>query len=549
MKVKKRQKVKTSSKNSLFVYCRLERRPMNFLLNKDSKIHLEITSGLTVALTLIPQVILFSYIAGINPFHGLLSTIVLLLVSTLIGGRTGLVSGVSGATAVLMVKIFADYGINHLYLTVIVMGAFQILVGLFGLGRFIRLLPRTVFLGYVNGAAFLILLSQLDFFRTNTNGIEQYFDNQNLLYSLLIIVGVIGSAYFIKSKTGGPWRFIIPLIFFSIVCSIFHIPVENIHDYLVRTSFIDHINTNTDFQPFTASSTDFTFNSVQESLITGIVLGIIGLTETLMALAYVDDKLGHKGNANKESLAQGIGNLLCGILGGIGGAGLLGQSAINAKSNTSTRLSTLSTVLFLIVISLTVDNILIYIPTAVVTGIMFFIAIDIFNMSIINNLKNMPKSDAFTLIFVTCATIILKPTMAVISGIIFSALVFSWENATRIRVRKKTDQEGRKHYEIYGPLFFASTSMFLGKFDIETDPEEIVLNFSESRIWDQSGIESIIEICNHYAEVEKNVSIIHLSRDSKMLIEKMGNENIHIIVDKKDPVYHVVGENTLRWKR
>ncbi len=267
-----------------------------------------------------------------------------------------------------------------------------------------------------------------------------------------------------------------------------------------------------------------------------------------MALAYVDDKLGHKGNANKESLAQGIGNLLCGILGGIGGAGLLGQSAINAKSNTSTRLSTLSTVLFLLIIALTIESVLIYIPTVVITGVMLFVAIDIFSMSSINSIKNMPKSDAFTLIFVTCATIILKPTMAVISGVIFAALVFSWENATRIRVRKKHDSDGRKHYEVYGPLFFASASTFLGKFDTETDPEEIVLNFSESRVWDQSGIESIVEICNLYAESNKKVSIIHLSRDSKMLIEKTGNENIHVIVDKKDPVYHVVGENTLGWK-
>ncbi len=195
---------------------------MNFLLNKDSKIHLELTSGLTVALTLIPQVILFSYIAGIDPINGLLSTIVLLLVSSLIGGRTGLVSGVSGATAVLMVKIFAEYGVNHLYLTVIIMGSFQILAGVFGLGRFIRLLPRTVFLGYVNGAAVLIILSQLDFFRTATNGLEHYLNNENLLYSLFILIGVIGSAYFIKSKTEGPWRFILPLIFFSLICTLFH---------------------------------------------------------------------------------------------------------------------------------------------------------------------------------------------------------------------------------------------------------------------------------------------------------------------------------------
>jgi SulP family sulfate permease len=370
-----------------------------------------------------------------------------------------------------------------------------------------------------------------------------------MLYPILTVVGVVASAYFIKSKTEGPWRFILPLIIFSIISSLFHFPIENIHDYLARTTFIEHINDNTEFQPFIASSTDFTFDSVQESLITGIVLAIIGLTETLMALAYVDEKIGTKGNANKETLAQGIGNLLCGIFGGIGGAGLLGQSAINAKSKTSTRLSTLSTVAFLLLIAFTIDTVLIYIPTVVVAGIMIFIAIDIFSMSSINSIKNMPKGDAFTLIFVTCATIVLKPTMAVISGVIFAALIFSWENATRIRVRKKTDQDGRRHFEVYGPLFFASTSTFLSKFEIETDPDEIVLNFSESRIRDQSGIESVVELCNLYAEAGKKVSIIHLSRDSKMLIEKIGNENIHIIVDKKDPVYHVVGENNFKWKR
>lgn len=522
---------------------------MNFLLNKDSKIHFEVTSGLTIAITLIPQVVLFSYIAGINPFHGLLSTIVLLLISSLFGGRPGLISGVSGATAVLMVKIYAEYGLNHLYLTIIIMGLFQILAGIFGLGRFIRLLPRPVFLGYVNGVAILIILSQLDFLRSDINGINQYLSNESLIYSILTVIGVVGLAYLIKSQTLGPWKFILPLILFSFICFAFNFPLENIHDYLLRTSSIESIGENIDFQPFIASSTDFTFDSFQETLITGLVLGIIGLTETLMALAYVDDKCGTKGSANRESLAQGIGNLLCGIMGGIGGAGLLGQSAINAKSKTLTRLSTLSTVGFLIIITLTIDSILIYLPTAVVMGVMIFVAIELFSMTSLNKIKNMPKSDAFTLIFVTCATIVLKPTMAVISGVIFAALVFSWENATRIRVRKKVDQQGRKHYEIYGPLFFASTSTFLGKFDFDKDPEEVVLNFSESRVWDQSGIESIVGVCNHYAKVNKKVSIIHLSRDSKILIEKIGNENINVVVDKNDPVYHVVVENEFRWKK
>lgn len=522
---------------------------MNFLLNKDSKFHLEIISGLSVALTLIPQVILFSYIAGINPFQGLLSTIILLLVSTLIGGRKGLVSGVSGATAVLMVKIFAEYGVNHLYLTVVFMGLFQILFSLFGLGRFVRLLPRPVFLGYVNGAAILILLSQLDFFRADLNGISQYFNDENLLFSALSIIGVITSAYFIKSKVSGPWQFILPIILLSIISLVFNFPIENIKEYLIRTSFTDNLTGTISLQSFTASSSEFTSNSIQEILITGFVLAVIGLTETLMTLAFIDDKSESKGIANKESLAQGIGNLLCGLLGGIGGAGLIGQSAINVKSNTLSRLSTLSTVVFLLIIALTMDIVLPYIPTTVIAGIMLYIAIEIFSKSSINSIKNMPKSDAFTLIFVTCATIVLKPTMAVISGVIFAALVFSWENATRIRVRKKKDQEGRKHYEIYGPLFFASTTTFLSKFDFEDDPEEIIINFSESRIWDQSGIDAVIEICNHFAESNKIVSIIHLSRDSRLLIEKTGNENIHIVVDKKDPVYHVVSQHNFKWKK
>lgn len=513
----------------------------DYFIDRPASLKNNILSGITVAISIIPEAIIFSYLAGVPPLTGIYSAILLTAISSLIGGRPGMISGVTSATAIIMVKLVGDYGAPYLFAAVLLAGVLQTIVGIFKLGKFIRLLPRPVVLGYVSGMAITILFTQLDLFKVDVGaGIQQWIHGTPLIIMVVLVgISMLITMYFPRVTKKIPSS-LVAMAFVTGLSLLFQIDTPTISDFVLSNGGQQFSATAPTIQLF---DIDFhVFETYQAIIPSAVMLAIIGLTQSLMTVNFIDELTHTRGNANSESLALGLGNMISGLLGGIGGAGMLGQSVVNVKSGAHGRASGITVSITLVLILVFGGNLIGHIPLAGIIGVMFTMVIGTFAWSSLSILNKIKRSDAFILIFVSAMTIAFNEAWGVLLGVIMAALVFAWDNALKIRVRKKIDENGTKHYEIYGPLFFGSTSLFLSKFDpaLDGDNNEIVLNFMESRVWDHSGIEAIYQVAKEYSENGKQVNIIHLSRDSRLILKKVGvPENVAIIEDLEDPHYGV----------
>jgi len=492
----------------------------------------EILAGLTVAMTMIPESLSFAILAGFPPLVGLYAAFIMGLVTSVFGGRPGLISGGAGATVVVLIALMQSHGIEYVFAAVALAGVTQILVGIFKLGKFIRLVPQPVMYGFVNGLAVIIFMAQLDQFKTIHESPGSWLSGTPLLIMAgLVILTITIILVFPKITKAVPPSLIAIIIVFLIVLGF------RIDTRLVK----DIASVSGGFPPLHIPAVPLTFETLKIVFPYGVIMAGVGLTEGLLTLNLVDEITATRGNGNRESIAQGAANILNGFFFGMGGCPMIAQTLVNLSAGARARLSGIiasMTILFIILFAAPVIEL---VPMAALTGVMIMVAFGTFEWSSFRIINKMPKQDIFVGILVALITIFLHNlALAVLIGVIISALVFAWESAKRIRARKFNDETGARHYEIFGPLFFGSVTAFNEKFDVVNDPETVIIDFKDSRVADMSGIEALNKLTERYAKAGKKLHLQHLSADCRRLLENASSVIEVNIMD--DPHYTVAIE-------
>ncbi|NRS88174.1 SulP family sulfate permease [Flavobacterium sp. 7E] len=491
----------------------------------------EILAGLTVAMTMIPESLSFAILAGFPPLVGLYAAFIMGLVTAIFGGRPGMVSGGAGATVIVLIALMNSNpgGLEYVFAAVALAGILQILVGVFKLGKFIRLVPQPVMFGFVNGLAIIIFMSQLEQFKTIVNGESVWLTGSPLYIMLGLVLLTVGIVLFFPKITKAvPASLVAIIVVFGLVLGL----------GIDTKTVADIASVGGGFPPFHIPEIALTFDTLKLIFPYSLIMASVGLTEGLLTLNLVDEMTGTKGSGNRECIAQGSANVLNGFFYGMGGCPMIAQTLVNLSAGSRARLSGIIAALTILVIILFGAPIIEQLPMAALVGVMVMVAIGTFEWISIRIINKMPKHDIFVGILVAVITILLHNlALAVLIGVIISALVFAWESAKRIRAKKYVDDNGVKHYEIYGPLFFASTTAFAEKFDVFNDPNEVVIDFKESKIADMSAIDALNKITERYAKEGKKVHLRHLSTDCRQLLKNADDViDINII---EDPTYKV----------
>ena len=491
----------------------------------------DILSGLTVALALIPEAVAFSFVAHVDPVIGLYAAFMMGLITAIFGGRPGMISGATGAVAVIFAPLViqqtaavgAEAALGYLFAAVILMGVLQMVFGLLKLGKFIRLVPHPVMLGFVNGLAIIIFKAQFEQFHVGHG------DEQHLLASapLLIMFGMIAVTMAISA--------FLPKLTKAVPATLAAIVTVTVISFLLDHSGIHHSRTVLDFvtdmdptQTTIAASlpsfgiphVPFNWESIKLILPYSVLAAAVGLIESLMTLTLVDEITETRGRGNKESIGQGLANITNGFFGGMGGCAMIGQSMINIRGGGRGRLSGISAALFLLAALLFAAPLVEMIPLAALVGVMFMVVIGTFEWSSFRIITKIPKMDAFIIILVSAITVLEDLAIAVLVGIIVSALAFTWEHGKKIHANVKTDEHGTKVYHLDSALFFGSAQSFKDLFDPRNDPPDVVIDFENARVYDHSGIEAINNITERYADQGKLLHLLNLSTECKLLIDK-----------------------------
>jgi len=524
-----------------------------FDFSQEVDYKIEILSGLTVALALVPEAIAFALIPGFSPLTGLYAAFILCFVTAIFGGRPGMISGATGAVAVIFVGLKAQLEttfpnitmteiLHYVFATVIIAGILQLLAGILRLGKFIRLVPHPVIFGFVNGLAIIIFMAQFPNFYERINGAP----TDSLLASgpLMIMGGLTLLTMLIiwglPKLTKAVPSSLVAIIVVSLIVILGGVDTLTVADIMPEGESIKG-----GFPPLSIPNLPLTMETFKIIFPYAAIVAGVGLIESLLTLNIVDEITDTRGSGNKECVAQGSANILSGFLSGMGGCAMIGQSLINTSSGARARLSGITAAVMLLVFIMFGSSLIEQLPMAALVGLMFMVAIGTFEWASFRTFTKMPKSDVIVMILVTLITAITHNlAVAVILGVIISALAYSWENATRIRARKHINEEnGAKYYEIYGPLFFGSTTNFASKFDVQNDPEDVVIDFAESRIADMSAIEAVNKITERYAKIGKRVHLKHLSKDCITLLS-----NAEAIIDVnvvEDPRYKLPVDSKL----
>ena len=579
---------------------------LNFFRQESGSIKNDVLSGLTVALALVPEAIAFAFVAGVSPLIGLYSAFFLGLITAIVGGRPGMISGATGAMAVVVVSLVAMHGVEYLFPTVILCGVLQIAIGIGRLGKLIRMVPHSVMLGFVNGLAIVIGLAQLGSFKTlSESGDLVYLGGTRLLLMLALVALTMAIIWLLPKLTHA-----VPASLAAILAvSLISIGINQANpggDNMLATVG-DMLETNTkaalvtearatsaadeltlistaatpaidDLSALTPASTPltdgivpadqatkdilaaesatgisgglprlffldyemvpFNFNTLKIILPFAVILCGVGLIESLMTLTLIDEITETRGQGNRECIGQGVANLVCGIFGGMGGCAMIGQSLINVNSGGRGRLSGVTAAVCLLLFVLFLAPLIEQIPMAALVGVMFMVVIGTFEWASLKMFRRMPKSDMFVMVLVAAYTVFMHDlASAVILGVIVSALVFAWQHATHLGVDIKYNEFGSKIYQLHGPLFFASVSSFKEMFDVAADPDDVVIDFYYTRVYDQSGLEAINTLADKYVAAGKRLHLTHLSEECRTLLDRAG-DLVEINVSE-DPHYHI----------
>lgn len=485
----------------------------------------EVLSGLTVALALVPEAIAFAFIAGVQPLAGLYAAFMVGLITAVFGGRPGMISGATGALAVVMVSLVKDHGVEYLFAAVVLMGMFQFAAGIFRLGKFIRMVPYPVMLGFVNGLAIVIFLAQLGQFKID----GQWMDERALTIMGGVILLTMLVIYILPKLTN---KFPAPLAGIGIASAVV------IFAGIDTRTVGDLASIAGGLPSFHLPMVPLNFETFAIILPYALILAAIGLIESLLTLTLIDEMTETRGRNSQECMAQGAANVATGIFGGMGGCAMIGQSMINIKSGGRGRLSGIAAALFLLSFILFASNWIETIPIAALIGVMFVVVIATFEWSSIRIMRKIPKADAFVLVLVSAVTVYTDLAMAVVVGVIVSALVFAWQTANNVYVDVTTDTDKDKTYILHGQLFFGSIEVFRDLFHPRTDPDEVTIDFHHSRVWDHSALEAIDALAERYMRHGTELHLVGLSKDCKDLLYKAGSM---VETDEDDdPRYRVV---------
>ncbi|HSD05916.1 SulP family inorganic anion transporter [Flavobacterium sp.] len=492
----------------------------------------EILAGFTVAMTMIPESLSFAILAGFPPLMGLYAAFIAGLVTAIFGGRPGLISGGAGATVIVLIALMKSNGLEYVFAAVALAGVLQIIVGIFKWGKFIRLVPRPVMFGFVNGLAIVIFMSQLEQFKTIVNNQSVWLSGTPLYIMAGLVALTVGIVMLVPKLTKAVPASLIAIIIIFALVFFFGIQTKTVKDIASISG---------GFPPFHIPNIPLNWKTLQIIFPYSLIMGAVGLTEGLLTLNLVDEITRTKGNGNRECIAQGTSNILNGFFFGMGGCPMIAQTLVNLSAGSRARLSGIVAALTILLIILFGAPIIERLPMAALVGVMFMVAISTFEWASFKIVHKMPNHDVFVVVIVALITVLFHNlALAVLIGVVISALVFAWESAKRIRAKKYIDDNGIKHYEIYGPLFFASIVAFTEKFDIENDPNEVIIDFKESRIADMSAIDALNSVTERYSKLGKKLHLKHLSPDCIRLLK-----NAETIIDIniiEDPLYIVINE-------
>ncbi len=491
----------------------------------------EVLSGLTVALALVPEAVAFSFVAGVEPLVGLYAAFMVGLLASIFGGRPGMISGATGAMAVVMVALVAQHGVEYLFATVVLTGLIQILAGVFKLGKFIRIVPHPVMLGFVNGLAIVIFLAQVQHFQINVDGATQWMSGQALMIFAGLIVLTMAIIHFLPKLTTAIPSSLAAIVVVSFMVIGLNIDTKTVHDLASIEGGLPQ---------FHIPDVPFTFETIKIIFPYAFILAAIGLIESLLTLTLIDEVTNTRGRGNRECVGQGIANTATGFFGGMGGCAMIGQSMINVNSGGHQRLSGVSAALFLLAFILFASSLIEQIPMAALVGVMFIVVIGTFEWSSVRIFRKIPKHDAFVLVLVSGVTVATDLAIAVVVGVIVSALVFAWEHAKHINVTSTINEHGSKVYELNGPLFFGSVKNFRELFEPENDPDDVIIEFQNSRVTDHSAIEAIDSLAERYIQAGKKLHLRHLSEECRALLDKAGD--LVEVNRMEDPNYHVADD-------
>ena len=501
-----------------------------FRRRKDHNLKNELLSGLTVALALIPEAVAFSIIAGVPPLSGLYAAFIIGLIASILGGRPGMISGATGAIAVVVAPLVKMHGFEYLLAAVVLMGIIQLTAGALRLGKFIRLVPHPVMFGFVNGLAVVIFMAQLEQFQTVTDAGNSWLTGPALYIMIGLVALTMAIIWLFPKLTKAIPSSLMAIIVVSAIVLGFDIDTKSVGDIASISG---------GFPLFNIPAIPFTFETLEIIFPYALIMAGVGLIESLLTLTLIDEITETRGKGNKECVGQGVANVVTGFFGGMGGCAMIGQSLINISSGGKNRISGVVAALSLLAFILYGAPIIEKLPMAALVGVMFIVAIGTFEWASLKVFGKIPLPDVFVMITVTLITIFFHNlALAVLAGVVISALVFAWENSKQIRARKYIDEEGIKHYELHGPLFFASVATFSEKFDPQNDPEEVIIDFAESKVIDHSAIEALNKLTERYLKAGKKLHLKHLSSDCRGLLD-CSSEIIDVNI-MEDPTYKIV---------
>lgn len=492
----------------------------------------DVLSGLTVALALVPEAVAFAFVAGVNPLVGLYAAFMVGLITSIFGGRPGMISGATGAMAVVMVDLVADHGVQYLFACIVLTGILQMLAGAFKCGKFIRLVPHPVMLGFVNGLAIVIFLAQLEQFKVPAaDGAKVWLSDMALMWMLILVGATMAIMKWLPKLTTAVPAGLVAIVCVSLAAIGLQLDVQTVGDIASIAGGLPS---------FSVPAVPFTLETLVIIFPYALILAGVGLIESLLTLSLIDEITQTRGRSNRECVAQGLANTTNGFFGGMGGCAMIGQSMINVNSGGRGRLSGITAAVALLMFIVFGSSIIERIPLAVLVGVMFMVVIGTFEWSSLRILRKIPKQDAFVLILVSGLTVAFDLAVAVVVGVIVSALVFAWEHAKYVVVKKHDESDDIRVYELEGPLFFGSVHSFLESFDPSSDPEHVVVDFQQSRVCDHSGLEAIDTLAERYNTAGKKLHIKHLSPECVVLLKQAGDMvEVNLI---EDPHYRIASD-------
>jgi SulP family sulfate permease len=501
----------------------------------------DVLSGVTVSLALVPEAVAFSFVAGVNPLVGMFAAIIVGFITAAFGGRPGMISAAAGSLAVVMVSLVSEHGAEYLFAAVILMGVFQVIIGVMKWGRFIRMVPMPVMLGFVNGLAIIIFLAQLNQFKTPDG---EWLSGDSLNIMLLLVVASMAIIYILPKFTKAIPSALASIIIITLAVIFLDINTVTVGDKAVVSGSLETLFFGDPNDPqlngFHIPMVPFTWETLWIVLPYALILTIVGTTESLLTMTLIDDITQTRGQGNRECIALGCANVTSGMFSTMGGCALIGQSLINIRSGGMGRLSGITAAIMLLLIVLSLSPYIAQIPVAALIGLMFVVVIATFDWSSWNIMKGISKTDAAVMVLVTVLTVVFDLAVAVVAGVIVSALVFAWQHAQRVMVEAKVEEiDGKtvKTYTVYGPLFFASAQNFIDMFDPENDPECVQIDFQYSRVYDHTGVEAIDKLTKRYKALGKKLVLKHLSPECRQLLHD-ARDLVEVNVSE-DPHYHV----------